>query len=212
MQRRRDSTPSATASLSAGPVLGAPTRNLGDVSLTDVFAGPPAVCYSYRFAADDEHPAAANTSRPRARACRCHLSAALRHQLSHGNGGEGFLDAGKALRDVFHIVSTGEPAREVQAGHLRRSPRRRPAGARGLRFPTKQGTSLHEVIHSVSRAGPQICPRWSPTFLIFSTTSSSSLVRAHDSSPRTASPTCRSLMAIEPRTDSIVSTGGGPRS
>lgn len=76
----------------------------------------------------------------------------------------------------------------------------------------KQGTSLHEVIHSVSRAGPQICPCWSPTFLIFSTTSSSSLVRAHDSSPRTASPACRALMAIEPRTDSIVSTGGGPRS
>lgn len=101
VQRRCDSTPSATASLSAGPVLGAPTRNLGDVSLTDVFAGPPAVCYSYLFAADDEHPAAANTSRPRARACRYHLSAAFRHQLSHGKRWRGFPGCGQGSSRCF---------------------------------------------------------------------------------------------------------------
>jgi hypothetical protein len=74
-----------------------------------------------------------------------------------------------AVRHVFHIVSTGEPALAVQVGHLRRSPRRRSAGAGGLRFPEEQGTGLQQVIHSVSRTTAPKRPGWPLAIPTFST-------------------------------------------
>jgi hypothetical protein len=73
------------------------------------------------------------------------------------------------LRRVFHIVSTGEPALAVQAGNLRRSPRHRLAGARGLRVPVEQGTGLQGVIHSLSRPLAAKRPGWPPSIQRFST-------------------------------------------
>jgi hypothetical protein len=90
--------------------------------------------------------------------CRA-VGAAAPASTYRGNG-ERVSWTRTAVRRVFHIVSTGEPALAVQAGVLCRGPRHRTAGARGLRFPEEQGTGLRRVIHSVSRAGVSKRPAW----------------------------------------------------
>ena len=124
--------------------------------------------------ADDEHPLAAITA-PRAHgrgspptSCPA-VDAATPASRHRGGGGEGVSWIRKALRRVFHIISTGVPALAVQVGRLRHSPRQCPAGAGGLRFPGKQGTGLQQVIHSVSRPEAPKRPGWSLAILRFST-------------------------------------------
>src|SRR5262252_10334992 len=108
--------------------------------------------------ADDEHPVAAYIQPPRARARAFSappswppVGAAIPVSRTSRRRRRVRLPIRNALRHVFHIVSTGEPALAVQAGNLRRGLRHRPAGTWGLRFPRKQGTGLQQVIHSLSR-------------------------------------------------------------
>jgi hypothetical protein len=124
--------------------------------------------------ADDEHPVAAISAAPCAHAGLCTTSrcravgAAASASTSTEAAKRSLLDQ-EPVRRVFHIVSTGEPALAVQAGHLRRSPRHHPAGSRGLRFPTKQGTGLRRVIHSLSRPVTGNHPDLPPAVPRFST-------------------------------------------
>ena len=111
-------------------------------------------------------------SRPRARVLSDRpprAAGAAAPTSSHCAGGERVSWTRTAVRHVFHIVSTGEPALAVQAGHLRRGPRSRRAGARGLRFPMEQGTGLRGVIHNLSRTLPPNRPSWALVFPKFST-------------------------------------------
>jgi hypothetical protein len=88
---------------------------------------------------------------------------------SYRGGGERVSWTRTAVRHVFHIVSTGEPALAVRAGHLRRGPRLRTAGARGSRFPKEQGNGLRRVIHNLSRTPAANRPIWALVLPKFST-------------------------------------------
>jgi len=128
-------------------------------------------CQSGRRASCRSH----HTTRAGHRATWLHPAVASRLSLRlplprvWNDGGEARPRDREGSFRVFHIVSTGEPALAVQVGRLRRSPRRRQAGDRGLRFPRKQGTGLHQVIHSVSRPPAGNVPALAPAFPTFST-------------------------------------------
>jgi hypothetical protein len=123
-----------------------------------VHCGAPGRLLGLPVKADGEHPSRSHhITRATHRATWLHPAVGSRLSLRLplprvGTTADGLAHAtGRDSFRVFHIVSTGEPALAVQVGRLRRSPRHRPAGERGLRFPRKQGTGLHQVIHSLSR-------------------------------------------------------------